>query len=555
MKAPIFRFATLLGVLSLVIWPARAQTPDNLLVNPAFAEGTTGWRVPNSEKGRSSVVDAQIGPYTKALRVEVKPAPDDKQWAVVLRQIVNAPLKKGEPLTFRVWVRSPNIAKTYAFVEPMGEPYVKSLEKVFDLTPAWQEITVSGAAREDYAAGGTSTGLQLAFGTGTVEITGVRLVRGTAAQTAAPMAPVANVAPLPAAPTVAGASLIQNGDFAAPLQGNWFGGGKLPPQMEIVPAQVGSFSKALRLSVAAPADSRPWDSRLAQKVDVPVKKGDVIYIRAWVRSPQSGPIGMFYQMVADPFTKSAERIFKLTPQWTEYKFSGVATQDFAPGESLFEFHVGQTNGTVEIAGVRVENLGPTLPADLEITPVDYWGGRKHDDTWKKAAFERIEKIRKGDVKIRVVDAQGKPVGGATVKLAQTRQQFRWGTAINENRVIDTQNPDSVRYRAEIERLYNTVVFEGSMKWGLWKTTNAAEEEAKRARVLPQVEEAIRQLRAKGFEVRGHALVWGRPDHLPHKVLNLENEALRLAVKDQITQYLTRFEGQVYEWDVVTENIT
>jgi hypothetical protein len=61
--------------------------------------------------------------------------------------------------------------------------------------------------------------------------------------------------------------------------------------------------------------------------------------------------------------------------------------------------------------------------------LDYWGSQKPDDNWKKAAFQRIEKHRKDDVKIRVVDAAGKPIRGAKVTLNQTRQQFRWGSAV------------------------------------------------------------------------------------------------------------------------------
>ncbi|PQV64284.1 Endo-1,4-beta-xylanase, GH35 family [Abditibacterium utsteinense] len=358
------------------------------------------------------------------------------------------------------------------------------------------------------------------------------------------------VAPLPrfaqGARAVSGIELIRNGDFAASLNGNWNAAGASVPALEVVPAPGEEFYRALKLTVAPLALSKPWDSRLGQTVHLPVKRGDVIYIRAWMRSPQSAPVGLVYQMASEPYTQVAARTFYLSPRWAQLQFFGVAGRDFAPGESVFEFHLGQTKATFEVAGVRVEDYGPNPPADLKVTPIDYWNGQKHDDTWKKAALERIEKIRKADISIRVVDEGGQPIQGARVQLAQARQAFRWGSAVVAARLNDHQNPDDLRYQAEVARLFNTVVFENDLKWNSTNPETTA-----------QVQQAMKWLQSRDIAVRGHNLVWGARQYLPADVSALwdDPEKLRAALRTHVREQVAAYKGQVYVWDVVNEAAT
>ena len=303
------------------------------------------------------------------------------------------------------------------------------------------------------------------------------------------------------------------------------------------------FPYALRVAVDPLPGSKPWDSRLAQTIGLPVKKGDFLTISAWIRSPQSAPVGLIYQMASEPYLKSAERTFFAVPEWKRFQFFGVAKQDFAPGESRFEFHLGAVKATFEIAGVRVENQGAQLPTDFEVTPIDYWNGQKNDDTWKKAALERIEKFRKGDVEIRVVDANGQPIAGASVQLAQSRQAFRWGSAVVASRLNDTKDPDNLRYQAEVARLFNTVVFENDLKWNDGSAGKAA-----------AVQQALNWLKARDIAVRGHNLVWGAKQYLPASVLAVwdDPEALRALVRKRVRDQVAAYRGQVYVWDVVNE---
>ena len=51
---------------------------------------------------------------------------------------------------------------------------------------------------------------------------------------------------------------------------------------------------------------------------------------------------------------------------------------------------------------------------------------EQNDTWRKRAAEGIERYRKGNGRITVVDKEGNPVSNAKIKLTQTNHEFRFG---------------------------------------------------------------------------------------------------------------------------------
>ena len=537
------------GALLLAPLSAHAQT-ENLLQNGDFSAQGADWVLPSPPKGAATFFDAKIGAASRALRLEITPVAGENPWGVTMRQKVNFAGKKGEMLTLRAWMRSPQSVKVRAFLEAGAPNYLKSLNQEETLTPAWKEIVVSGPALADFAANDLNLGFHLGYAPATVEMADLRLTRGEMREVA-----VENLAPLPVvAPAIQPATLetpqilTPNGDFSAPLTGNWRAAGTVPPTLEVVDAQIGGYSKAIRAQITTTPGMNAWESRLTTaRTASAVEKGARLGVRFWARSPQSLQITVIYQMALTPHTKAISRNVTLSPGWKEFRLLGRAVDGYAPDASNFEFHLGFAPGTVEIAGVRVENYGAgdiaPLEQKLDAKLIDYWGGQKVDEGWKKAAFERIEKHRKGDLKIRVVDEKGKPIRGANVKLAQTRQLFRFGSAVVANRLLDTQNPDNLRYQSEVKRLFNTVVFENDLKW-----------EKGTPKVTEQALEAAKWLRANGKEMRGHTLVWGARRWLPTIVAeNWEDtEKVRQLVRARVRETAQLWKGQLYVWDVVNE---
>lgn len=101
-------------------------------------------------------------------------------------------------------------------------------------------------------------------------------------------------------------------------------------------------------------------------------------------------------------------------------------------------HIGITVGfwqqIVEIGGFEVQKLA----RDADTSMFDDYNKQvdlmspllSKDAPWRQEALDRIEKVRKGDFKVKVVDKNGNPVEGADVKLDMFEHEFRWGAVLD-----------------------------------------------------------------------------------------------------------------------------
>lgn len=335
-------------------------------------------------------------------------------------------------------------------------------------------------------------------------------------------------------------AMIHNGSFVEPGLAGWLVVGGERVTAEEIEADVAGLTRAVRLT-ARPAEGQPaWSLQFGQVVGQPVRPGDAIYLQAWLRSPDRATVTFVFELREPPHPKWINRQVRLTPEWREYRFVGRPDRRLEVGQSALKWFLGHGAGTVEIAGVRLQNFGDA-PADRFDETIDWWSGRPHPDDWRRPALERIERLRKGDLTVRVVDPAGRPVAGATVRSEQLRHHFRFGTAAPAARLIDTADPDNAKFREVVERLFNTVTFENDLKW-------AAEGEPR----LAAVDRAAAWLAERGIAVRGHCLLWGSYQHLAPRARGLRGDELRAACRQHVTDYATRMRGRVYLWDVVNE---
>ena len=153
--------------------------------------------------------------------------------------------------------------------------------------------------------------------------------------------------------------------------------------------------------------------------------------------------------------------------------------------------------------------------------------------WREAALERIEKIRKGDIVVRVEGRNGKPVAGARVRLGMKKHDFGFGTAVGCQLITaDTENAQ--RYRETIPKLFNKVVTENHLKWPFWETRGRA-----------TADEALNWFASKGIaNVRGHCVIWPGKRNLPKDVAAMldaqpvDKEALRARINQHIAEVAT-----------------
>lgn len=179
-----------------------------------------------------------------------------------------------------------------------------------------------------------------------------------------------------------------------------------------------------------------------------------------------------------------------------------------------------------------------MPAAAQTARYDGW---EPDAPWRAAAAERIDRIRKADLRILVRDASGNPAPGAAVEVRMRRHAFGFGTAVAADQLLGSST-DSQKYGDAIRELFNKAVLENDLKWPQW--------ESNRQRAL----NALRWMREYNIPVRGHNLVWPGWRWLPADLQKLRDdpEALRARVLSHIAEEAAAVAGLVGEWDVINE---
>ncbi|MES3020231.1 MAG: endo-1,4-beta-xylanase [Pseudomonadota bacterium] len=282
----------------------------------------------------------------------------------------------------------------------------------------------------------------------------------------------------------------------------------------------------------------------------PIKKGDVLLARFAARAlkarQESGEAeGMFYFQRQKASSDRAVQAFSVGPDWTTISVPFVAADDAAPGESAAMISFGNIEQTLEIAGLEVLNFEDRIKmAALPVTRFTY-AGREPDAAWRRAALARIELIRTAPLTVKVRDAGGRPLEGASVEVAMTRSAFLWGSEVDAE-IILRKGAEADRYRQEIRELFDVTVLGNGLKWPRWRTPGGP------ATALG----AIDWLRAEGKLVKGHALVWPAWKFSPKDVAADPARGSKIAglVDAHIADITAATRGKLTGWDVVNEPI-
>ena len=159
-----------------------------------------------------------------------------------------------------------------------------------------------------------------------------------------------------------------------------------------------------------------------------------------------------------------------------------------------------------------------------MTKLEY-PGMQPDAPWRAAAAERIEKLRKAELRVTVKDEAGKLVPGAEVSVRLTKHAFGFGTCVPAHLLVGPEADD--KFKALIPELFNVVTLENDLKWqplaGDWGSNytleraqaavawsrehglSRARARARLARLEKPAEVAARLRKGPGaFALRGHA---------------------------------------------------
>ncbi len=306
-----------------------------------------------------------------------------------------------------------------------------------------------------------------------------------------------------------------------------------------------SFQKAMEVHLPGPV-MKPWDVQYTCNTQRPVKKGDVLHARLNARCIKSmsgtAALGVVFEMSQEPWDKSLDFQHSVGSEWKVIDIPFVARRDFAAGEAHLCIRVGYANQTMQIGGIQLLNYGQGFDRSLlPLTQITY-GGREASAPWRKAAAERIETIRKANLKVTVKDPAGKPIPAAQVHIALLRHEFAWGTGLDARPMLGS-SPDDMKYREMLKTYFNHVVIGDALKWDYMESNGSKHAD-------PMVAWALEN----HFTVRGHNLIWPGKEYLPKRVAAMidKPEQLRKLCDTRITDTAARYTGKLVDWDVINE---
>lgn len=323
----------------------------------------------------------------------------------------------------------------------------------------------------------------------------------------------------------------------------------------VVPVEGQDFTDAVRVETIKTAPF-PYNVRVQAATTGPIQKGDTLSAEFTARRIKSRQetgealIAVIVEDSAKPHTKSLERDLSVGPEWTRIRIPFRADRNAAAGEMQLSLRVGYPPQTLEIGGVKLLNYGPDVePQDLPQTDFSY-EGHEPDAPWRQEAAERIDRIRKADLRIVVTDNEGRPVPGAKVAVRMQRHEFGFGTAIRSDWIVGGDSPDHERYREALKKYFNKAVFEDDIKWHNW-IDRSPNGKKRREQVLA----ALDWLEAQDITPRGHVMVWPSWPRVPDFVRDLGDDPpkLRQAILDHIADQTSVLGRRLAEWDVINES--
>jgi endo-1,4-beta-xylanase len=344
--------------------------------------------------------------------------------------------------------------------------------------------------------------------------------------------------------------------------------------LQTMPGAVDAISVKPVAADSAPGFTEAWRVETVREVRPPfaiqlravsphaLARGDVGLIRFFARTinstDESGSARVGVSM-RQPFggggggTGTLNETFSPPREWTEYLVPFRCARDYAASEAVVAFNFGFRPQAVEIGGVDCLRYGTKIAfADLPRTRFTY-AGRETDAPWRREALARIEKIRKGDITVRVVDGAGRAVSNARVRLEQTRSAFEFGSALQFARLIN-DSPDNRIYREKVLELFNAASPENDLKWPAWlgefQSGNFNRDHAMAG---------LRWLREHNVPARGHVLVWPGWNNLPDHIGALRGTPQQDTIPDLAREHIRDIGAAtrdwVVEWDVLNEPYT
>ena len=314
---------------------------------------------------------------------------------------------------------------------------------------------------------------------------------------------------------------------------------------------------ALRVEVTEPG-TVPWDVQVATgRSDAAVAAGDTVFGSVLIRFVSGGQndagfITPYLHLPDQNYLSiaSTTRVLPLEAGWQRVDFWTEAANDYSTGALQMVVHLASLAQTVDVGGLLVLNLGQNVDvADLPLADVTYTG-RSSDAAWRPAADARIDAHRKADLAVRVVDANGVAVTGASVSANMQSHAFRFGAFLGS--LLQEPGTAGTTARSILRDNFNAVT--APIYWADWGWNTASGPPP--SHWLDNLDWAA----ANGMQTRAHPILWPsrNPSHMvtdPWAAYDQtgDAEALRDTFNARIDNVLTRLAPyDLVDYDLVNE---
>ncbi len=168
---------------------------------------------------------------------------------------------------------------------------------------------------------------------------------------------------------------------------------------------------------------------------------------------------------------------------------------------------------------------------------------KIEQEYLTKARENIEKYRKGDAALLLLDEKGKPVKNVQVEINQVSQDFLFGNIAWElTGMVEDQYKIDV-FKERFKALFNFAIIPFYWSYYEQQAGNPA---------WRRNEPGINWCLENNITLKGHPLAWTNPAGTPDWLLKLPPDVTTDLLKARIYENVTGYKGKINIWDVVNE---
>ncbi|MCC9643762.1 endo-1,4-beta-xylanase [Rhodopirellula sp. JC740] len=290
-------------------------------------------------------------------------------------------------------------------------------------------------------------------------------------------------------------------------------------RLDVRPGAGGLEGNGNRIVVDSPvAQEEAWALQIqCPPIDATVAKEDAFCVSFDARAlpPTDGNGTLHVSMaVNDPWDaideKNGFRTFDVPPTWHPFRVCFRSKQAYTAERVYASIQCAAKAQRIEIRDLQLIAFGNVSDSSLPVTKLLYPG--ENEDAWRAEAERSIERHRKRNLTVRVIDATGKPIPNARVRIQQLRHAYAFGTFVGDTPI--QAGEDAEKFRQQTTRWFNRVTV--PRYWADWGTD--------RPSGVVRADSIAQWASEEELELKTHVLLY--PQFIPDRVKQLSNQPTR-----------------------------